>query len=1011
MDESLSFGDWLRRRRRALDLTQDQLARRVGCALGTIRKLETEERRPSREVAERLAEVLELPDDERAAWVRLARASGRSTRPAAAVPGTARDPIAPVALAPPHVLRGYELREPIGAGSFGVVYRAVQPALAREVAVKVIRPELADLPAFVRRFDVEAQRIARLEHPHIVPLYDYWREPGAAYLVMRWLRGGSLTATLLEGPLPRDRVVGLLEQLAAALALAHRHGVIHGDLKPANILLDEDGNAYLSDFGIGYDAQQVRSGDARLVPVSPYAAPEQLAGEPLTPQTDIFSLGVLLAEVLAGERPPAGSGAAAPREYGAALPASARSARRDDLPPTVERVIWRATAPQPLDRYRDAQALVLDLHHALLSTATVADYTGRHGADTTERSGYKTQLGAAMGVAPAAEPARALENPFKGLRAFEEADAPDFFGREALIAQLLERLTDDTPAGRFLAVVGASGSGKSSVVRAGLLPALRRGRLPGSERWFVTQCMPGARPLEELEAALLRVAVNPPSSLLSQLEEDTSGLRRAVKRVLPDDGTTELLLLLDQFEELWTLTGDEADRAHVLASLLAAVTDKHARLRVIITLRADFYDRPLQYAAFGALLRERTLAIVAMSPAELRQAIEGPAARVGLQLDADLIGEVVRDVEDQPGSLPLLQYAMTELVERREGTSLTLSAYQAAGGVAGALARRAETLYAGCNAAQQAAARQLFLRLVTLGEGVEDTRRRVRRSELAAVGLDQEALDTVIERYGRYRLLSFDVDQASREPTVEVAHEALLGAWRRLGDWIAERREVLLLQRQLAAATTEWLRSGRDASFLASGTRLDHYAAIRQSDVALSTDEAAFLDASVDARSAHATRERERHHRELQLAHRTARAQRLALAGMAVFLLVTTTLAAVAVRSRSAAITSYNQSESQRLAAEANGALQRGESPELAALLALRGLGAAYSPQADAALQRAARFDFGRRLFSAANYLFGVAVSPDGTLGLVGSNDGTARLWQVETGQAAAGPLAGMRRV
>ncbi len=148
------------------------------------------------------------------------------------------------------IIRGYELREKIGAGGFGAVYRAFQEVVGREVAIKIILPQYANHPDFIRRFEAEAQLVARLEHIHIVPLYDYWREPGGAYLIMRWLHGGSLRSVLQRGPLTPEHTSHLLDQIASALAAAHRRGVVHRDLKPDNVLLDEDGNAYLADFGI-----------------------------------------------------------------------------------------------------------------------------------------------------------------------------------------------------------------------------------------------------------------------------------------------------------------------------------------------------------------------------------------------------------------------------------------------------------------------------------------------------------------------------------------------------------------------------------------------------------------------------------------------------------------------------------------------------------------------------------------------------------------------------------------
>src|SRR5579871_3593260 len=203
----------------------------------------------------------------------------------------------------PTALKGYELRDQIGTGGFGAVYRAYQPAVAREVAIKVILPKFANQPDFIRRFEVEAQTIARLESPHIVPLYDFWREPEGAYLVMRWLRG-SLAQSLKNGPWSAQATARLLDQVASALTVAHRAGVIHRDLKPDNILLDEDDNAYLADFGIAKDTALTGLSQEGLAIGSPaYMTPEQIKGEAVSPQTDIYSLGLVVYEMLVNQKP------------------------------------------------------------------------------------------------------------------------------------------------------------------------------------------------------------------------------------------------------------------------------------------------------------------------------------------------------------------------------------------------------------------------------------------------------------------------------------------------------------------------------------------------------------------------------------------------------------------------------------------------------------------------------------------------------------------------------------
>lgn len=783
------------------------------------------------------------------------------------------------------LIRSYELHERIGTGGFGQVYRAYQPQVRREVAIKVILPQYANQPDFIRRFEAEAHMVAQLEHPHIVPLYDYWREPDGAYLVMRWLRGGSLEATLERGPWPPEATAHLLAQIASALALAHQRGIIHRDIKPANILLDEFGNAYLSDFGIAKQTTPpvTPARPGQVVGSPAYISPEAVNGEPLTPQTDIYSLGVVLYEMLTGQHPFADTSPADLLFKQLTEPLPSLRAAQPDLPAGLDAVIQRATAKTPADRYPDVKSLAVAFRQVL---------TAGHDSN----------------LADEALPLL-LPNPYKGLHAFQEGDAADFFGRETFIAQLLTRLKETGssetkpspapphpgPSARFLALLGPSGSGKSSVVKAGLIPALRQGALPGSERWFIIELTPGAQPWEEMEAALLRIAINPPPALLDQLRADERGLLRAVKRILPDD-ETQLLLVIDQFEELFTLVEDETVRSHFLNSLRIAVTDLRSQLRVIVTLRADFYDRPLLYPGFGQLLRDRMETILPLSPAELEAAISGPARRIGATLEPGLAPLIIADVQEQPGTLPLLQYALTELYEQRQGRRLTLAAYQASGGVLGALARRADELYTDLDDAGRAAARRLFLRLVAVGEGAEETRRRVLRSELEALtgdrrgaeeqgsGGDEENLtiqnpkskiQNVIDRFGRHRLLTFDHDPVTRGPTVEVAHEALLRAWGRLRQWLDEDREFLLWQQRLRAGLRQWQANDQDEGALLRGAPLaeaENWFNQRGAD--LNEAERQFIQAGLALRERRAAEQEAQRRRELEAAQKLAETER-----------------------------------------------------------------------------------------------------------------------------------------
>ncbi len=734
-------------------------------------------------------------------------------------------------------LRSYRLLEQVGEGAFGIVWRGLDPELGREVAVKQIHPRLADDPSFVRRFEQEAQTIARLEHPHVVPLYDYWRDGTGAYLVMRWMRGGSLEDVIDRGRLTLEQTALVVDQVAAALSTAHRVRTVHRDVKPSNVLLDEHGNAYLADFGFALDLEATP--DDLAPGMVGYRSPEEIRGEPASPRSDIYGLGMVVQDLLDGTRLEGG----------------------------VADVLGRATADDPHARYEDA----IDFAAAL-----------------------RDALGLSLRKA-SAQSAVEARNPYKGLRAFTEADADDFFGRDALVDRLVARMAEPTPGSRFLAVVGPSGSGKSSAVRAGLVPTLRRGALPGSERWFYVDMLPGGHPMEELEAALLRVAVDPPRSLLEKLEHDQDGLALTVPRLLPDP-ETELVLVIDQLEEVFTLVEHDTTREFFLTSLVSAVRDPAARLRVVVTLRADFYDRPLAHPGLAELMRLRSETVVPLTPEEFERAISGPVDRVGVVAERALVAEMVADVSDRPGALPLLQYALTELFERRRGGALTLEAYREIDGIAGALARRAEDLYEGLSETEREAAKQMFLRLVVPGEGRGDARRLVPRSELVNLQVPREAMHRVIEVFGRHRLLSFDRDPTNRGPTVEVAHEALLGSWDRLRIWIDEARDDLRHHRRLAAAAADWEASGRDQSFLLRGTRLEQLQTWQGSTgLVLSRDEQEYLGASGRQRDQERAEERARSDRVRALERRSLRRLRALVAALTAAALIAAGLTAVAI--------------------------------------------------------------------------------------------------------------------
>ncbi|MEV0756503.1 hypothetical protein [Streptosporangium sp. NPDC050280] len=577
-------------------------------------------------------------------------------------------------------------------------------------------------------------------------------------------------------------------------------------------------------------------------------------------------------------------------------------------------------------------------------------------------------LAAEFASADAAERAKEGEDaPYLGLVTFDPGDADRFFGRKDLVAELCARLENTS----LLAVFGPSGSGKSSLLRAGLLPTLWGGALPGSETWPTLLLTPGEHPLEELAIGLANAMSVSASSLHAGLTAGHANARLDVGQLLEGrPRSARAVIVVDQFEEVFTLCGDERERVTFLDWLLAAA-DGGDRARVVLGVRADFYARCAEHPPLVAALRDRQLLIGPMDEDDLRQVITGPAARAGLRVDRALVEAILGDCRTEPGALPLLSHALLETWKRRKGDAMTLTGYRAAGGIQGAIAQSAERVYGEFGDGERHLVKNVFLRLTALGEGTEDTRRRVAPDELLS-GPNGTAVATVLTRLTEARLLTVDED------SVQVAHEAVIRSWPRLRGWLAEDREFVRLHRRLTEAAAEWEQHGREDELLYRGMRLTAWDG-RELD-RLNDLERAFLEA---ARA-----------REARKRAASGRRVRLVLIGTTVVGVVVCALAVMAFVLADRARHGQELAYSRQLAADARGRLQL--DPQLGLLLARRAYEVSHTVEAASVLRQAvvdSRVGF--ILPVAGGKVCGAAFSPDGRLLVTGSGDGTVRVWKV----------------
>ena len=695
----------------------------------------------------------------------------------------------------------YEIIRLLGRGGMGEVHLARDLRLGRLVAVKLLTTQQPDLDA---RFLAEARATARCRHDNIVVIYEVGEHGGQPYMVLEYLEGQTLREWLGDhadaaGPgaaVPPARAVELMLPIVRALACAHDQGIVHRDLKPENVMLTRTGAVKVLDFGVAKrlalpvhdrdapgDVARPAGASARVGTLA-YMSPEQTTHGTVDHRTDLWSAGIMLFELVAGKRP--GPDAAAP---GARISADRRTA----MPSASERmpelgalagVIDRCLIADPADRTASAHLLLAELE------ALVPD-----------RRAAVVAVGA----------------PFAGLAAFQEVDAGRFFGRDRDVDHVVAELR-----GRpLVAIVGPSGAGKSSLVRAGVIPALKR----SGEGWSARTVRPGREPL----AALAGVVHDSGASGDAEPSGGTPAIDAIIERLRAEVGylgaqlraralgqQRRVVLFVDQLEELYTLGASPDQCAGFLACLAAVADDVSSPLRVLVAMRWDFLDRLIDGHHLAAEVTRGLVMLRAMNRDGMREALLRPVEASDHRFDPPaLIDRMIDDLAATPGALPLLQFTAARLWEGRdrERRLLTEASYEQLGGVAGALARHADAVLAGMSQTQQAVARTAFERLVT----PERTRALVRVDELRALHRDPGVVDAIVQHLTEMRLVVIErgVDGADR--TAELVHDSLIDRWPTLVRWLDDNQDDAAMLARLRAAARDWERSGHAAGLLWTG--------------------------------------------------------------------------------------------------------------------------------------------------------------------------------------------------
>ncbi len=753
------------------------------------------------------------------------------------------------AWSPPEQFDEYHIIRLLGRGAMGQVYLAHDSLLDRAVALKFVR---ADDPETRARFFEEARAIARLQHPNVVAIYRVAEIGRHPYLVSEYVRGRTLDQ--IPRPVPWRQVLDLAIDLTRGLAAAHRCGVLHRDVKPANTMLTEEGRAKLLDFGLARvtdarpegelgpeppraptaepavpdrrvatidatpetratpsggkvegEVAEIDSGLARAMTLPAasiprlaeagtplYMAPEVWRGEPATRRSDLYSLGILLYELLAGTAPHRDIPLS---ELGhvvqtRAIPRLVEAV--PDLEPALAAAVDRLVERDPRARFASADALLLALEEV------------------------------------AARPSRAAlpgGNPYRGLAAFESAHGSLFFGRQREIQELVDRVRTEP----FVVVGGDSGTGKSSLCRAGALPFLAE-----HDRWSCVDVIPGRHPEHSFAAALAAWTGVDEAELTALVRESPEGFARAIRRAI--GSSRRLLLFVDQLEELMTLS--EPREARAVAAGLAALAVRSPSVRVLASCRSDFLSRVATLPGLADEMARGLYFLPPLTGERVREIIVRPAAAKGVSFESEeLVDMLVEQAESAPGGLPLLSFTHAELWDNRDVAARTIRAESLAalGGVGGALTRHADRLLNGLGAGERDATRRILLRLVT----AEGTRARRKETELLTGGPEREVERRALEVLVRGRVV---VANDAQDGAYEIAHEALLSSWSTLQDWLARGAADHAARTRVEQAAAVWDRMGRPRDLLWRKRQLAEVKGLDRDSLA--PREAAFLTAA-----------------------------------------------------------------------------------------------------------------------------------------------------------------------